>query len=150
MIKNHLLERFTPDSTQEGCIKPSQKPYDAPAAIPMASISTSSPPVPAVLASPTIPSKVVEAKKEAELYDFIFNENASCAQSSSETPYMPDAATIMSAKAPMKQSLNSDQMLVSEYDNESALNGGMLFGGLKGFDMQERTFMAYEPVGCDV
>lgn len=161
MIKNHLLERFTPMPSQLSQPSP-QLPVSSGmvGAAPSAGIASSftdisnmqSEPAPTALtASTPITTAQPKVDKEAELYNFIFNDDApSCAQPPKETPYIPEPATIQAAKAPMKQSLNNDQMFVSEYDNESALNGGMLFGGLKGFDMQERAFMAYEPAGCSL
>lgn len=75
-------------------------------------------------------------KSEAdELYKFVFNDETpgQCAPPQPAL-YVPEPATLKAAKEPTKQSLNQENLVLNEYENESVLNGGALFGALSAFD----------------
>ena len=59
---------------------------------------------------------------------------------------VPEPSSIKPAKQPEKQTINFDNLVLNEYDNESELNGGNIFNSLKGFDSLAGDYMAYEPI----
>lgn len=116
-----------------------------------------------------IPSQIGESKsaeisfepenpvKDAdELYKFVFDDDpielasnlgkmSSLGSAACDAPkqHIPDPATMKAAKNPQKQAINNNFLVLNEYDNESALNGGNIFGNLSGYDGIAGDYVAW-------
>jgi hypothetical protein len=117
MLKNHLIERYqdlskgapTPTPTQTKVVQPEE------------------------------PKQELKAQ-EQELYKFVFESELDSSELA-QTCVPPsqsniDPGTIKQPKQPQDACalLGLNNFILNEYDNESALNGGNLFGSLTGYD----------------
>ena len=129
LIKNYLLDNtkahFTQQEAQESKTQVPLQYLDAPSC-------ASQSPIPEALPMPTESLKV---DKEAELFKFVFEDPPATCSPPLESSYQPEAGSIKKPKTATGETpVTHDQMFINEYDNESVLNGGSLFGGLSGFD----------------
>lgn len=150
LLKNYLLERRTGPNDKPA---PMESFESSPAYVP---VTTQKP-----VASQSLPTPVNETDTKvtdsaSELFKFVFDdssilqsyESSECKPSSLSS--VPEPSSVKPSKQPEKQTINFDNLVLNEYDNESVLNGGNIFNSLKGFDSLAGDYMAYEPIGCAV
>lgn len=87
-------------------------------------------------------------KAADDLFKFVFeddtpitNQSPMCKQD--KQTYIPEPSTINVAKPEVKQQpLNFENLVLNEYENESPLNGGHLYGSLSGYDSYSGDYVA--------
>lgn len=87
-----------------------------------------------------------KTKDADELYKFVFDDipkTESCNAQNTELPMVIEQGTVKPSKRPNKPSLDYDNEILNEYDDESALNGGNYFDSLKGYDTMAGNYMMY-------
>lgn len=132
MLKNHLLEQnaiISKTLTLEGTSK----------------IRPTTPRKEEGIESLQLTADPAKAKynKEEELYKFVFETDAKQCDPPSHEPPVVDKGTLQKPKPISKQALNQTNLVVNEYENESALNGGNLFGALSGYDGMESAYVEW-------
>lgn len=148
LIKNYLFEASI---TQPRKIEVEKKQVEPSPPAPIATIPT----VEKVLETKEDPEEL-RKKKEAELFEFVFNETVTPVLNNDSEGRALSPSTVQVVKAPPEPKLPPPQATrsqdeafqnsaaqfatIKEYENEKIMNGGSLFEGISG----------YEPVGSDL
>lgn len=143
MIKNYLLEKQANERFNQD-----PQPL-TPLTLQPTSLPSQNSQLPLEQQPLTPPTQKQQTKTtEDELYNFVFqvnNTTNACSPLPKQVPN-PEEGTLKASKETIVQPINSTHQFINEYENENALNGGSLNGGLKGFDNSEGAFFAYEPI----
>lgn len=115
MLKNHLIERYQDRDTSKTTMVPK-------------------------VVQPEEPKQDLPKTQEQELYKFVFESELETSEPA-QACFPPsqsniDPGTVKQPKQPQDACnlIGLSSFVLNEYDNESALNGGNLFGSLTGYD----------------
>jgi len=88
-------------------------------------------------------TKPIKTHDADELYKFVFeNESNQSPMCKQEQIFVPESSTLQAPKQQVAQSLNFENLVLNEYENESPLNGGHIYGNLSGYDSYSGDYVS--------